>query len=713
MTTIHAITKDQILSATVLPKVACNNQNTVRLHVDFDSPWDGYAKSAVFHTSKNPTVYEKVFSSDDICIVPPEVLTESCQLFIGVKGVSGSEVKMSAELKVKIEVGAPMVVMSDPTDDVYHQLLKAYAVESARLNNFAKLAEGSTTGDAELMDIRVGADGKTYASAGASVRAQFEKLNDAVSSIRGSGFMAEGELIIDTTQGTICAKQLMLLTSDRSFAYITNDSSPVAFDEAGASLRSIFAVKTDNGYELHLGVEGDMNSYENVYYICGYYSKQLVGGNFSPKLSVTINGVTKDAWAVTLCGEYSSVIALLDEQEEKAKESSEKQIDFAYNTASANENTVEFTANHITAHNVSIDGTGELGDSTNLARLSVREMLPAYNSDKVELIMSVETNYACNLYWFNENKEFVSSSYHSGKSGRIEAPISAPYFRVMVCRTSNDNIDTAELVKIRLYSVKRKTTLGMIPDLLLADGTTKIKLLGDSITQGMGSTGYVGYTVTENGMQISVRGNGPDYGSKGEGYVEGDYLGELGNRRWYESTSSTGWSNKIKEYFESKFDCIVKNYGMSGIGSENLSTLCKPLVEDDDDIVILMIGTNDRSNTSITAFQSNVKSFVEYLLEENKKVVLLGSTPVSVENEVGCAYHMEDINNILRSVAYSCDVPFISVYDHFTEYCENTNTEVDSMLNDGLHPNDSGYELMFKIISRGIGVSIKRKGATW
>lgn len=56
------------------------------------------------------------------------------------------------------------------------------SVIESRVNNLTKMNEGSTTGDAELQDIRVGTNGIIYDTAGTAVRNQFSEVNKVLMS---------------------------------------------------------------------------------------------------------------------------------------------------------------------------------------------------------------------------------------------------------------------------------------------------------------------------------------------------------------------------------------------------------------------------------------------------------------------------------------------------------------------------------------------------
>ena len=91
-------------------------------------------------------------------------------------------------------------LFSNINKSISDEISRATNVESvltARIDTITNLSEGSTTGDAELQDIRVKADGTIAENAGNAVREQFSELKGDISNLQDLGLIIKNGVVYD------------------------------------------------------------------------------------------------------------------------------------------------------------------------------------------------------------------------------------------------------------------------------------------------------------------------------------------------------------------------------------------------------------------------------------------------------------------------------------------------------------------------------------
>ena len=131
----------------------------------------------------------------------------------------------------------------------------------------------------------------------------------------------------------------------------------------------------------------------------------------------------------------------------------------------------------------------------------------------------------------------------------------------------------------------------------------QIKLLGDSITHGVG---------------------GSDFQQDGEPIVD----------KFFRNPNGYCWANRFRDFMESHYNCRVINNACSGTTIEFIIQYFDKLVDSADDIVICAIGTNNRRQyihevprhtrqEHMGKFYGNIIKLYEKFKATDKKAILV------------------------------------------------------------------------------------------
>ena len=120
-------------------------------------------------------------------------------------------------------------------------------------------------------------------------------------------------------------------------------------------------------------------------------------------------------------------------------------------------------------------------------------------------------------------------------------------------------------------------------------------------------------------------------------------------------------------------------------------------------------GEKKSRETMLEAFYGNVKKLKDMIDKTGIPVVFMANIPASKKNEQdGTDYwrilHMNDINDTYKRLACEEGATVFSLYDAFTAYCNENGIDYETLLCDGLHPNNEGYKVMYGLITEAFGV---------
>lgn len=590
---------------------------------------------------------------------------------------SGSERMATIEGKIAAEA-------SRRSEDVL-RLENDIAVERARINSLASLEDGSTTGDAELADIRVGADGKTYTNAGEAVRGQIGDLKSDLS-----------EFDFTNIKGAEIGVNLFNKYNVKRGYFLNHNNGNIA---------------QNNSYCAgdYIEVHPSTPYFSNLYYHHAWYdeNKVFISGGDTP-----INGESPNNAKYLRCD-----VAINDIDKLQIFEGTKRSGLIPFKTSfpwlyyDVDLSADDFNKYGAYFVNLFNKDTAFIGGYVSEANGEFLASSTYFRSAYIEI--EPNTSYriadvANRVAFYTERYEFIEGMRFNTVSAVFTTPANAKY--IVVCSSPLTAIDTLMIAKEEYFSSNYESYGIVVPWLKTSAPKSKyegktIVCFGDSITH----MGYTDTITADTGMKAV------NMGFSSARYAYSDDSNEIVN--------SFALHNLVDSIVSGDWSIPDKVIGVSGYET-HASQLERLKATDFNsvDFVSFAYGTNDFSSSTpmdnpddkydVNYFKGAMRYSIKKFMEAYPHIKVIVSTPIYrfwVSNGAvvdDCDTHtiggflLSDYTNAEKEVCDELHIPYV---DNLSNGGINAFNRLNYFsLSDSLHPNDKGRAMIGHRIGNGI-----------
>lgn len=209
-----------------------------------------------------------------------------------------------------------------------------------------------------------------------------------------------------------------------------------------------------------------------------------------------------------------------------------------------------------------------------------------------------------------------------------------------------------------------------------------IFLCGDSITAGVGSSGYN----TNNGALI---------------------LTDTSNHSYYEANHiSNSWANLFRRFITRlNSNNTFFNGGIEGKHVNFFEENKNAYITTNKDVIVCMLGTNDRGEyENVEEFRVGYTEYLEFLDSKCNFLIVMTPTPLNADYDKQENFTQYEGVQAVREICKEKNYFLIDNYTNIYEMAYLKNFREIDIMSDSAHPNDKGYSLIWENIKTSLGL---------